>query len=118
MERTKKVTKSSEEEIPVEPVIRWKKLGGGSFRMRNRVIKPNQIFSAPASEIPMGFRDVIVPVDELPEPVTRMVTPKISEYKIVKRDKGNWFDVFSGDKQINEKALTKEAAEKLIETLS
>jgi hypothetical protein len=50
-----------------DPLIKWKKLGGGSFRLgtgiKAKKIKPNQFFEARLSEIPKGFRDVVVPVD-------------------------------------------------------
>ena len=122
MERTKKVEKKAVEEVVAggEPIYRWKKLGGGSFRMPNRIIKPGEIFEAPMSAIPEGFRDVIVPLDSIPEGVApRPVISKTTEYSIVKREKGNWYDVTDDKgKQINEKALSKVDAEKLVDSLS
>lgn len=47
--------------------IRYQKLGGGSLRMLNRIIKPNQIFSAYPEEIPEAFNRWIKPLDPLPE---------------------------------------------------
>jgi hypothetical protein len=47
-----------------DPVIQWRKTGGGTFRMgKGKIIKPGQTFNAPLSAIPKGFRDTVVPVD-------------------------------------------------------
>ena len=46
--------------------IRWKKIGGGSLRFKGRIIKPGQVFRAKADEIPQSFRDVVVPLQEIP----------------------------------------------------
>lgn len=48
---------------PVEKSIAirsWKKVGGGSFYLGDRLIKPGEIFRASESEIPMVFRDVVI----------------------------------------------------------
>lgn len=121
MERTKKVTKEVVEDIGIleEPTLRWKKTGGGTFRMPNRIIKPNEVFEAKPSEIPMGFRHIIIPLDEIPaEALAPKVIGKTMEYSIVKREKGSWYDVVTeGGKKLNEKALTKDDAEKMVEDL-
>lgn len=103
-----------------EPVFRWRKLGRGSFRMPNRIIKPGEIFEAPASAIPKAFRDVIVPVDDIPEEVlSPKVTGRVPVYKPVKREDSNWWDVVDENgKVISEKALTKKQAEELVTSLS
>jgi len=40
----------------------WGKIGGGSFRWRGQIIKPNQIFRALGEDLPRAFRRQIVPV--------------------------------------------------------
>ena len=51
--------------------IRWRKEGGGSFRTKingkDRIIKPGETFRALPEEIPLAFRDVVVPLDKVPE---------------------------------------------------
>lgn len=107
------------ERIVNDEAIRWKKVGGGAFYFRNRIIKPGQIFTAKPSEIPQSFRDVCVPLDQIKvvEPPPLEITK--AEYNIKPRGKSkSWFDVVDGrGKVINEKALTKEVAEKLVQDL-
>lgn len=118
MERTKKI-KADITVAGDEPTIRWKKLGRGSFRMPNRIIKPGEIFTAKPSDIPLSFRDVIIPVDDLPKEMLEVkVDGKKPVFSVAKRDKGTWYDVIDDKgKKINEKALTKEAAISLVESL-
>jgi SAM-dependent methyltransferase len=52
------------EQKPWQPrpddMLRWRKVGGGSIRLRNGTLaKPNQIFVARQEEIPEGFRDAV-----------------------------------------------------------
>jgi len=105
--------------------IRWTHTGGGSFvaliNGRKKMIKPGQLFSAKLEEIPMNFRDIIVPADgaELKAAETVFETVDVAklEYTISPRG-GNWFDVLdSNGKQVNEKSLRKDAAEELISSL-
>lgn len=100
-----------------EDKVRWRKTGGGSFRMKNgRIIKPNEVFYATVAEIPRGFRDVIVPIDALPEEA-----PIISATKYELRTRGvGWFDVVNTatGKVENENALRKADAERLLRDLS
>jgi hypothetical protein len=76
--RTRKIIKSPEveklpeiiepevEEAPVinEPVVelpKWRKVGRGCLIIGERLIKPNQVFTAAANEIPESFKDIIIP---------------------------------------------------------
>jgi len=107
-------------ERTAEKKIKWRKTGGGSFRMKNRIIKPNQVFSAFPREIPEAFRDVIIPLSKLPaqeeSPALDVVK---SEYSIQKRGGSlSWFNVVDGQgKILNDKALRRDAALKLIKEL-
>ena len=99
--------------------IRYKKIGGGSLRFGGKIIKPQQIFKARPDEIPEAFKDVIIPLDEVKEKqLTEEAIPagKVAEYILQPRANSKlWFDVVdSQGKVLNEKALKKEVAERLI----
>jgi hypothetical protein len=118
-----------ERENAADGKIQWQKVGGGSFQMGRRLIKPGEKFFAFKEEIPKAFRDVVVPLDgsvtwdketkkeEKPVyPVTN-VTYTITPIEII-NPKGKsplWWNVIGKDgKVLNEKALRKADAEKLI----
>ena len=108
MERTKK----NKNEL-----IRWKKLGRGSFRMGNKIIKPGQIFSARLMDIPKGCEDIIAPIDKLPAEMKEDIKVVQAVYS-VKHRSGKWFDVVNANgKVLNEKAMTRESALELIKLL-
>lgn len=48
--------------------IRFKKIGGGSLRWGKRIIKPGEVFTADPKSIPATFRNVLIPLDKIPEP--------------------------------------------------
>jgi len=103
-------------------VIHWKKVGGGSFRFKGRIIKPGQKFKATAEEIPKAFRDVVIALEDIPgtmkvpPPPENVVEPV---FTIRSRGSGGWYDVTDANgKALNEKALKKEIAEKLVKDLS
>ncbi len=106
-----------------EKVIRWKKIGGGSLRFKGRIIKPGEVFKAAESEIPKSFRDVVIPQQDIPGTKKQPSVPqhKVVEpvYTIKPRGKGGWYDVVDAKgKALNEKALKKEIAEKLVKDLA
>lgn len=110
MERTKKITKTEEVEVE-EGVIMWKKVGGGSLRIKGRIIKPNETFKAHPSEISAAFRDSIIPLEELPK--AKPIVAQKEEFT-VERKSGQYYNVVnSKGKVMNEKGLLKEDAEKL-----
>jgi len=104
--------------------VRWRKVGGGSFRMANgKIIKPNQVFSAAPEEIPKGFRDVIVSLEDIPaEQMDLPVEPKVPvEELYTVRSRGiGWYDVVNTqtDKAMNERALRAAEAEALFKELT
>jgi len=114
MERTKGV------DIKEDTRPRWKKTGGGSLRLRGRIIKPGQVFRAYSHEIPDSFKDVVIAIDGQ-ESVTedKKVEAVALEYKLQPREGGGgWFDVVdTNGKRINEKACKRQAALDLIATL-
>ena len=104
--------------------VRWKKIGGGSFLLGKHYIKQNEVFEARPSQIPKGFRDVLICLDVLPE--TGKVAPEfVSEAKkpvftiALKGTSKFLYDILDAQgKVLNEKGLKKADAEKLIEDLS
>ncbi len=117
MKRTNDVSNDTEK------VIRWKKVGGGSLRFKGGIIKPGQKFRATESEIPKSFRDSVVPLQELPGTAKKPGVPqhKVVEpvYTVKSRGSGGWYDVVDAKgKALNEKALKKDIAEKLVKDLA
>ena len=97
--------------------IRWKKIGNGSFILNNRHIKPGQTFMATVEEIPKAFRDVVVPVEGLPEDPLLNVK-KSSNYSIVEIEGTNTWNIVDGHgKVLNEKPMIRIEAEKLLNAL-
>jgi len=115
--QSKALPDSPEKEDPGDGKVKWRKVGGGTFRMsKNRIIKPNQVFMARLDEIPKQFRDVIVPVTPLPpEEVLKTVDQKYT----VKADKTpGWYNVFDGrGKQVNERRMKQDDAASLVAAL-
>jgi hypothetical protein len=118
MERTKQTDPEA---------ILWKKEGGGSLHLkiagRLTIIKPNQRFYAREEEIPQAFRDVIVEVEpEKAAEVREEKEEKIEQssapgFKLQHRS-GKWWDVVNeAGKVQNEKALDKDAAQELLDSL-
>lgn len=108
-------------------VIQWRKLGGGSFvatiNGRAKIIKPNETFFARPDEIPTSFKDLIVPVDPT-ELSVKQVEEKVEVEKAtapkfeLRHRGGGWWNVVDEDGKIfNEKALKREEAEELLESL-
>lgn len=116
-----KRTKSANPDIK-----RFRKIGGGSLTFpingRMRIIKPGEVFSATLEEIPENFRDVIVPLGgvKYKDLDNRMDSIDVRKLKYTLRGLGGgWFDVVDvRGKTVNEKALRKTKAEKLIEDLT
>ena len=130
MERTKRASEDGK--------IRWRKTGGGSFRLADgRIIKPNQIFVAAPSEISESFLNLVIPLDEMPKEkapseILGSVNFELKEqspeqlqspvdkavYAIEPRGVG-WWNVVQAitGKVMNHHALRKGDAEKLLESL-
>ncbi len=110
-----------ERTIPSNEPIRWRKTGGGALYLHRKIIKPGQVFTARPSEISKAFRDTVIPLEEIPAeaPPPPLEITK-ADYSVKPRGKSkSWFDVVdSKGKVVNEKALTKEIAEKLVQDLS
>lgn len=106
-----------EEEYTGPKVFRWRKLGGGSLRLPNRIIKPGEIFTAAAEELPKSFMDALQCLDEVEMKAyeqKRIIDIKRAEsvYDLEEVD-GGWNVVGDNGKPINEFPYTKEDAEQL-----
>lgn len=122
-EETKEEKNTPVEEVPAgEKRILFKKLGGGSLRIKvngiNRIIKQNEKFWAKWSEIPLPHRDTVAPTDAtevLHLEETPVVAGKKSAYNIVPRGKSKYlFDVVDGQgKRLNDTPLARLVAEGL-----
>jgi hypothetical protein len=70
MERTKSI--KTETTQSQEPKKYWfRKVGGGSFAIlhengKKEIIKPNQKFQATMEQIPKAFKDVVLPLENIP----------------------------------------------------
>lgn len=104
------------EEIMKPVPIRWKKIGNGSFLLNNRYIKPGQTFTATVEEIPTAFRDLIIPVDKLPEDPF-MKPKKVSNYTLMQTEEGLWNIVDKQGKIFNDAPMEKNEAEKVLNVL-
>jgi hypothetical protein len=107
--------------VDPDPVIKWRKLGGGSLHLPKQLVPPGATFKARASEIPKAFRNMVQPLEELPPaPEAPAVKPVKSAYKVVPRGKSkSMFDVIGPNgKKMNELPLTKATAERLVKDLS
>jgi hypothetical protein len=102
--------------------IWWRKIGGGSFRIHGKIIKPNEKFKAASSEIPKAFRNVVIPLENIPEvsqPSKAVVPGKIPIYQLKQKERAGWFDIVNEHgKAINEKPLKEEDAVQLLNDLS
>jgi len=101
---------------PGEGKVQFRKEGRGSLRFGGKIIKPGQTFWAYPQDMPEVFRDTVVPVS----PVTLEEDIKVTApvFSLQSRG-GGWFDIIDGlGKVVNEKALKRDAALKLIQELA
>jgi len=100
-------------------MAKFLKEGGGSLRLNGRIIKPGQVFSADPNEIPVAFRDTLVPQDagflwgNQEEKILPKVEPPV--YTLKPGARAGWFDIVDvNGKKLTEKALKKEDALSLL----
>ena len=108
---------TSQVEEPGPQKCKWRKKGPGTFRLGDgRKIKPNEVFFAYPHEVPAAFRDLVelvsgdIATDNVPIVPTKFV--------IGVREDGLCDIVDDEGKKLNDTPMEKEAAEKLLLSLS
>ena len=136
----KEVVKSEKPKMEKSNLVRFRKDGGGSLRIKGRIIKPGQVVEINPADIPSAFRDTLIPIandartlrviaetektvkKEVKVPEKEVVIPV---YSMVKNEelstsKEELFDIFDGEnKLISEegKPLAKDVAEETLKAL-
>jgi hypothetical protein len=103
----------------VDPPPQWKKLGGGTLRLASgETIRPGHTFRAYPYEIPMAFRDVVVPLTPLPPDAPLKVVP--TEYSICEQPAGSgqFVVIDASGKVISEKSMLELEAVEMAEKLN
>jgi len=110
-----------------EGKIQFQKLGGGSFKLDRRTkIKPGQKFWAFPEQIPVNFRDTVVPVNShelvVKEGKLKFKEPeKVIEYDFKLRpakEEGLFHIVGKSGKILTEEPLEEDAAKKLLSEMN
>lgn len=97
--------------------IKWKNISG-TMSLNGKVYTAGQTFFAFEEEVPEGFRDTVVPLEELPsEAFTIPVATDIYE---IRSTGYGWYDVVNKEtgKKMNDKGLREADAKKFVEELS
>ena len=103
--------------------IWWQKKGGGAFMFHGKLIRGTEKFRAAPSEIPVAFRDLLVALEDYVDPTVTpdpLLAVKKAVYTMQLKGKSkSLYDVVNEQgKPINEKALSKEVAENLLNDLN
>jgi len=95
--------------------IRYQKLGGGILEFHGKNIRRGETFKAYPGEIPDGFKDIVQPLEEIPDP-DKIVAGFHFE---VRHKGGGWYDVINtiSGKTVNNESLRVEKARELIKSL-
>jgi hypothetical protein len=108
------------ERVDKKGKIFYQKLGGGSLRLHNRIIKPNQKFWEFPENIPKAFLDCIKELDAtnvIEEKEGKGSISEKKEYHKVHKG-GGWYDILDeNDKKMNDGALKKVDAEEMLKQL-
>lgn len=118
--RTRTVVIPPVEEGPA--ILTWKKIGGGSLRLRNRIIKPGEVFQAALTDIPKAFMDCLICMDPddlaKEEEIVYAADKNIpDQFSLIEVGNELWDVINKEGKAINEEPLLKEDAEALLNTL-
>lgn len=118
-----KVVRTKEVEVPIDTRLRWQKIGGGSLRWKNQIIKPGEVFLAHREDLPKSFMDCLVCLDsvEVQKEKTniqdKVEAPPVL-YTLVELPDNLWDVVNEMGKPINENPLDIDQANALLKTLS
>lgn len=123
-----KETQAESNELPVSKRLYWQKVGGASIRFvingTMEIIKPNQKFFATVDEIPSGFKDMFIPLDEgaidaeMKRAENAIIKTPSKKYLLEELPDGLWNVLSPVKKVMNEKPLTEEEAGQLITALN
>ena len=123
------ITLTKQKPVVQENLLTFKKLGGGALYLKNRIIKPGQVFQATWEEIPSSFQsslmvmEGIIPKEKPKEVANKEVveipTAKFEKQVIDETEEIPQFNVVnvSSGKAINESPLTEEEADILLKAL-
>ena len=123
MERTKKIVVKTTDETPW-----WQKVGGGSLRIGNKIIKPNERFQAAPEDISEAFRKFVIPIGgnsgfkasakgTKENPVQVKANKPV--FTVKSHGTGKLFDIVDNKgKAVNDKPLKEEAAVELAEGMN
>lgn len=117
LEKTEEPIQLEVKKVSIVKPIRWKKVGGGSFLLKNHYIKPNQIFTAYLEEIPVQFRDLVVPLDDIKSAEKSVEYDSAQNYHLEEDEDGGWYIVNSSGKKLNEAPITYEIADRILNSL-
>jgi hypothetical protein len=119
MERRVRPTPPAPKEVEASIVRRqFKKIGGGNFILGGRVIKPGETFTAMEGEIPVAFRDVIVPAGGWNAEAVMIVKPRKIQYVLQASKEEGLFDIVNlQGKKVNEESLPVDLATRFIQDL-
>lgn len=105
--------------------IQTYKNNGATFRLKSgKIVKPNEVFQCYEIEIPEKFFNHVNPIDATGNVIPKtLYVKKESEkpsyqFTAVERSPGWWDVVNESEKPINETALRKADADKLIQSLN
>ena len=107
--------------VQEDPRIWYQKVGGGSLRIGNKIIKPGEKVQLDPTVIKPAWKDLLKPLQDVPvkkeTPIVVDITKSV--YSLKQRDvAGLWWDVVDAQgKVVNDKALRKEKAEEYIKDM-
>ncbi len=103
---------------------KYKKLGGGNFRLSNgKIIKPNQVFWAYPKEISPAFKKLVIEMEDPkkePEETNdeNIITKKDFGYAL-KHEGAGWFSIIDANgKKITETKMRRKDAEEALSKLN
>jgi len=113
MERTKK-PKAKVTNQPNQ--VKWVNHGGPFYHKDGRVIKRNETFLSTVEDIPVAFRDTIKPMDSIAAATVVIEHAPLMMQLKQREEDSDFYDIVDGaGKRLNEKDLTQEEAQDLLD---
>lgn len=122
MERTKHATRSLPvtSKVPKEddPLIKWTVRSGKFTSKSGKTYKAGKNFMARPSEVPKAFRDIVRPLEALPDETGEKTLPAVENaYELEERADGQFNIVDAQGRAMNQKPLTKAEAKAILDKL-